>query len=267
LQPIPKLSIAAEDAIERDKAGAREQFVLKLEGYWRLIGSDDARREQARPVDLVPFLSGFVATLADAYAREYAPLYLSRKNYRDFLKYQLLDLLLDELLPTRVLAKMAEESFNEVSPGWESPDGVWECGIQESWLKFYGSLSDQETQLDLDIHRFQMLFRRPVLSASFHKAIQKSFNRDVPTLRSLWTRSEQQSRPVDHDTNARSARRRAVIDPILKARGLSTYRWERDAKVASKVGARYLKGETSLRRDTRKKLAEAVGLQESELPQ
>lgn len=59
----------------------------------------------------------------------------------------------------------------------------------------------------------------------------------------------------------RAERRRRIIDPILEGKGLSVYRWEKEAKVASKVGQRWLDGKTKrLRREQHNKLARVLGL-------
>lgn len=60
----------------------------------------------------------------------------------------------------------------------------------------------------------------------------------------------------------RAVRRHSEIDPILKALGFSVYRWEKIAGVSSKVGQRYLDGDTTPRVEQSGKLATALGLKE-----
>jgi len=60
----------------------------------------------------------------------------------------------------------------------------------------------------------------------------------------------------------RRARREAVVRPILTAKGLSVYRWEKDAGVANKVGQRYLDGKTYPRIEQQKNLATVIGLED-----
>jgi hypothetical protein len=58
-----------------------------------------------------------------------------------------------------------------------------------------------------------------------------------------------------------AARRRAVIQPILDAKGWSVYRWEKESGVTSKVGQRYLDGATrTLRRESSLKLSNSIEL-------
>ena len=60
----------------------------------------------------------------------------------------------------------------------------------------------------------------------------------------------------------RAARREAIVGPILKANGLSVYRWEKNAGVTSKVAQRYLNGTTkALHPDSRKLLSDLLGIQ------
>jgi hypothetical protein len=65
----------------------------------------------------------------------------------------------------------------------------------------------------------------------------------------------------------KATRRRAVIDPLLKSKGWTTYRWEQEAEVPSKVGARYRNGETNLRPGSRLKLSSVLGIGIDALPQ
>jgi len=59
----------------------------------------------------------------------------------------------------------------------------------------------------------------------------------------------------------RERRRRNQVDPALKKKGWSVYRWEKEAGVSSKTGRRYIDGDTlRLGVDTHKKLSESLGI-------
>lgn len=62
------------------------------------------------------------------------------------------------------------------------------------------------------------------------------------------------------------SRRRSVVDPLLKAKGLSIHDWAQRAIVDHHTAANYLKGKTNPYPDTRKKLANALGLSPNDLP-
>lgn len=60
--------------------------------------------------------------------------------------------------------------------------------------------------------------------------------------------------------------RRRVIEPLLAARGWSTLDWANQAGVDFNTASGYLNGLTKPRRDTRKKLADAIGVPPVEFP-
>jgi len=66
-------------------------------------------------------------------------------------------------------------------------------------------------------------------------------------------------------TDART-RRRAAVEPILKAKGLSPAGWATQAEVDTSVVYDYLDGKTRPRQATRNGLAKALGIAESKLP-
>jgi hypothetical protein len=72
--------------------------------------------------------------------------------------------------------------------------------------------------------------------------------------------------PAGGETESeRSARRRAIVGPILDAKGWSVYQWEQEAGVPSKVAQRFMAGKTiSLSKRSQTKLTQALAL--SELP-
>jgi hypothetical protein len=60
--------------------------------------------------------------------------------------------------------------------------------------------------------------------------------------------------------------RKRLIEPLLDARGWSILDWAREANVDYNTANDYLNGVTKPRRDTRKKLAAAIGMTVAELP-
>jgi hypothetical protein len=73
--------------------------------------------------------------------------------------------------------------------------------------------------------------------------------------------------PKSVDEVAERRAGRQWIEERLKVRSLTVYRWEKIAGVGDNVGANYLNGKTKrLSRDSRKRLAEAIGLKANELP-
>ena len=76
--------------------------------------------------------------------------------------------------------------------------------------------------------------------------------------------------PDERAASAQSARaeaRRAVLDPLLRERGWSTLDWAQAAHVDFHTTTDYLKGLTKPRRDTLKKLAEALGVAVTSMPE
>jgi hypothetical protein len=67
-------------------------------------------------------------------------------------------------------------------------------------------------------------------------------------------------------SDARASRRRAVVEPILKARGLTRSGLATEAGVDPSVVYDYLKGRGSLYPSSRIALAKALGITESDLP-
>ena len=62
------------------------------------------------------------------------------------------------------------------------------------------------------------------------------------------------------DRNTLARRRWAVAEPKLAELGWTVYRWEKEAKVASKVAQRYLDGKKNLSKESREKLSAALGI-------
>lgn len=59
----------------------------------------------------------------------------------------------------------------------------------------------------------------------------------------------------------RANRRQHILEPALRGKGWTVYRWEKEAGVASKVGQRYYDGETErLSAESEMKLSEALGI-------
>jgi hypothetical protein len=61
-------------------------------------------------------------------------------------------------------------------------------------------------------------------------------------------------------TSLKAARRRAAIDPLLKAQTLSPSAWGKKAGIDPKLPANYLRCETDLRREKREALAAVLGM-------
>lgn len=76
-----------------------------------------------------------------------------------------------------------------------------------------------------------------------------------------------QTKVVPISSPERAEKRRAFVDPILRTKGWSVYRWEKEAGVTSKVGQRYYNGTTNkLRIEQRQKLAKALEIDSNQLP-
>jgi hypothetical protein len=64
----------------------------------------------------------------------------------------------------------------------------------------------------------------------------------------------------------KAAARKAFVNPILRDKGLSIGDWAAKAGVTHNTPAFYLKGTRNLTADSRKKLADALGIAPKELP-
>jgi hypothetical protein len=64
----------------------------------------------------------------------------------------------------------------------------------------------------------------------------------------------------------RAAARQAVVMPILRERGWTRGKWATDATVGNDCVYEYLKGKRNLNDDTRRVMAESIGLKPQELP-
>jgi|SRR6266567_6845255 len=64
-----------------------------------------------------------------------------------------------------------------------------------------------------------------------------------------------------------NARRRRILEPILNNRGLSPHGWAVQAEVNWHTVDSYLNGKTQPTKDTRKRLANALGMEPQDLPE
>ena len=67
--------------------------------------------------------------------------------------------------------------------------------------------------------------------------------------------------------SARAEARSTVLEPLLRDRGWSTQDWAQKADVDFHTSSDYLKGLTKPRRDTLKKLADALGVAVTSMPE
>jgi ribosome-binding protein aMBF1 (putative translation factor) len=107
--------------------------------------------------------------------------------------------------------------------------------------------------------QFNRAVRPEVMSGSWHS---EYLNR-VPKLADAATRPAQEN----EEPEARGARRRAAVEPGLKSKRWTQARWATMAGVDSSVVYDYLKGESKPTPESRKALAEALGVKEPDLPQ
>jgi hypothetical protein len=103
-------------------------------------------------------------------------------------------------------------------------------------------------------------YRPKVFAAPWHAR----YLADVPDVLNA-VKAGQATPPIDQ-VAAKAGRRRIVLEPLLKAQGISAPQWADRAGVNQSVAYDYLNGKTDPRPPNRKALAEALGLDAEDLP-
>ncbi|HEY1804907.1 MAG TPA: hypothetical protein VGG45_10530 [Terracidiphilus sp.] len=89
---------------------------------------------------------------------------------------------------------------------------------------------------------------------------------DRPSASPIPSSSSVAQEPVPDAPSNLSAKRKAVVEPLLGERGWSSLEWASHSSVSYHTAADYLAGKRSQYRSTRKKLAESLGLSVQQLP-
>jgi hypothetical protein len=110
------------------------------------------------------------------------------------------------------------------------------------------------------------LWHKPIRSRIFD-AIAKAENQWWQNRRAKAAVGEPAEVRAPRDVVAVAARRKAVVEPLLRAKGWSILDWAGAANVDYNTASDYLNGLTSPHRRTLVRLAKALGLPVSELPQ
>lgn len=142
-------------------------------------------------------------------------------------------------------------------------DAAVEVFFELAVKQAYWGLQDEKIQATWKDLRFQSPARelRPmVFAAPWHAR----YLAEIPEILSAIRPG--QTEPDSAQANGRSGRRRMVLEPLLKSRGLSVPSWAEKAGVSQAVAYDYLSGKSDPRPANRKALAGALDLDPEDLP-
>jgi hypothetical protein len=114
----------------------------------------------------------------------------------------------------------------------------------------------------------QAEFREWLETSHTHESKQADQGGEVKSAKKKRNQEARTYKDSDSDKTQqkKAAARKAFVNPILRERGLSILDWAAKAKVTYNTPAFYLKGTRKLTEDSRKKLADALGVAPKELP-
>jgi lambda repressor-like predicted transcriptional regulator len=132
-----------------------------------------------------------------------------------------------------------------------------------------GAMIDHGSPLALDDIWFQALESRfPATDALNHATERSAELCSVMEYHALERERVENINSVDSIVaGERPTNRREIVEPILKAKGWSVYDWANKAKVSHATAMDYIKGTKTPYASTRKKLADALGVDIRDLPE
>jgi hypothetical protein len=118
---------------------------------------------------------------------------------------------------------------------------------------------------DVSRGRMPNVWHKPIRE-QLYDAISKAENQWWQNHRAHSTAEDPAQARIPRDVAAIAARRKAVVDPILDAKGWSILRWANEANVDYNTASDFLNGLTAPHRPTRVRMAKALSISVLELP-
>jgi hypothetical protein len=268
------------------------QLSEQLNETWERVFPPEARfpRETCRGF-FEPFAQ-FGVALYDAYAEELLDSNPSQEQYLQALNFDLKTLVCNQIYPYRENSIRTLQDAMDADARGELP-GEWTVRMGETWRLFehprHSVSHDQVCRELIDVYGYE-----PALWGSLIDRIHQAISRraihwlSAHAEREAWARTAAGGFPKPNEagttgpsedkpngTNAGpavsttangGAVRRAVLDPILQQKGYSRSKWATVAGVDPSVVYGYLKGTSNPNPESRKALAEAIGLSVDALP-
>jgi hypothetical protein len=104
----PRLSEQALASVNNVRGRALQELADSLAEFW--TNAQGPRAERIKAQDLVPEFARFAGVLFDSYAEQYLLLFVNRTEYERFLRFELPEALVQEILPPKVSGELPQST-------------------------------------------------------------------------------------------------------------------------------------------------------------